>query len=271
MYIRINNLKHIMVLTLLLYIAASVVLVTQYRVSLVLAALFCLGLCILEVYSYRVFVNQKKQSFKEVQTLSNLVMRNELHKKEVSKKIHKDLGQNLVALKLYLNMPSSSSNGLELVKEKIKNILDSSFKAQKEIEDSLRGTDIDLLGLNFSLENILPGKVTVKNSLLEDQVKSEVFSPLYLFFKELISLLKKGNSINYVAITPLSKKGNISIDLEVSELRLGSKRIERLLEGSRELQEWLLVLNAQMKVRYLSQKRTSIHLSFKGNQNREEV
>ncbi|MBG59877.1 MAG: hypothetical protein CMJ16_05405 [Peredibacter sp.] len=271
MNIRINNLKHIMALTLLLYITASVLLVTLYGVSIPIAVAFCLGLCILEIYSYSISSKQKEQFFKEAQTLSNLVIRNELHKKEVSKKIHKDLGQNLVALKLYLNMPSSSSTGLELVKEKTQKILDSSFKAQKEIEDSLRGTDIDLLGLNFSLENILPGKITVKNSLLEEQIKNEVFTPLYLFFQELVSSLKKGNTINHLFITPLNKKRKISIDVEVSECRLGSKRIEKLLNGSRELQEWLLVLNAQIQVRYLSEKQTSIKLIFKGNQVREEV
>lgn len=104
-----------MILQILLYVTISIIIVTWYEASQVLTIIFLLGLCALEFSLHTVLSFQQEESKKEAQVLSSLILRSEFHRKEVSEKIHKDLGGNLLALKLYINMPSSSKVGLNLI------------------------------------------------------------------------------------------------------------------------------------------------------------
>lgn len=271
MELRFINLRYVMILKIILYVTISIIFITWYEGSRVLTIIFLLGLCVLEISSHTVLSFQQEESKKEAQVLSSIILRSELHKKEVSEKIHKDLGGNLLALKLYMYMPSSSKVGLNLVNQKVQSIFEDSFKAQKEIVERLSHTGVHFDGLHKSIENLLPGKIYIKNDLIEKKIHSELFSPLYCLFREIISLIKKGNEVNKLLLTPIETQFGVCVNVEVDESRLGTKRIDKLLRSSREIQEWLLIINAKLKIEHLGGRRTRLRLRFNKVQSRSNL
>ncbi len=97
---------------------------------------------------------------------------------------------------------------------------------------------------------------------MKKKVHSELFSPLYCLFREIVYLLLKGNEVNELLFTPFENQFGVCVNVEVDEKRLGTKRIEKLLGSSREIKEWLLIINAKFKIDHLGGRRTRLRLRF---------
>lgn len=123
-------------------------------------------------------------------------------------------------------MPSSSSTGMMLMKQKVKSILENLFNVHREIETSLQCKNLDFSGESILIESLLPRRIFIPNKLLEKNSRGELFTPVYCHFKEIILLLEKGNIINQVHTTLIKNHFGGSIKLRDDQLRLGYKELK---------------------------------------------
>lgn len=150
-----------------------------------------------------------------------IIQAQEAERERISRDIHDDLGQSLVALKMHLH---ALIGGLHLDKKESQNILhymDTTIEKTRGIAYGLRPSMFEILGLATALSNLVDDyrkskKLSIRLShkcLEEVELKADEIN-LYRIIQEALNNIVKHAQAEKVSISMKLKKGRLLIKIE---------------------------------------------------------